>query len=196
MSPTQRLSALTLLLLSLLAGLAAASEKVYIDYDHEVDFSKFETFAYAPAKSGMRSQDELIDKWVVEGIVERLEKGRLRQVDTDADIIVTYQVIGQSAARTDILDLGPTWGGGWGYGPNFNAGWAWGGAGWWSSTAMVTDYKVGTFVVEAFDTSTKLAIWRGASEYMFFDDYDKASKAIHKSLSKMSKKWRQLHKGK
>ena len=196
MSPVTRSAVPILILLSLVALPVAAGNKIYVDYDHEVDFSKFETFAYAPAPSGMRSQDELIDKWIVEGIVERLEDGGLRQVETEADFVVTYQVVGEDAARMDIVDLGPTWGTGWGYGPYFTAGWGWAGAGWWTATSMVTDYQVGVFVVEAFDTSTKLAIWRGAAEYMFFDDYDKASKNIDKSLSRISKKWRQLHKGK
>ena len=36
---------------------AVAAEHVYVDYDHDVDFSTFETFMYAPAKKGMLAQD-------------------------------------------------------------------------------------------------------------------------------------------
>ena len=170
--------------------------KVFVDYDHEVDFSVFETFAYAPALAGMRSQDELVDKWIVEGIVERLTDGGLRQVETDADLLVTYQVAGQEVAKTNILDLGPVWGTGWAYGSSFAAGWAYAGGMWSTATSMVIDYAVGTFVVEAYDTSTKMGVWRGAAQYSFYDDYDQASINIEKALNQMSKKWDHLHKNK
>jgi hypothetical protein len=185
------------LILALMALPAGADKlKVWVDYDHGVDFSVFETFAYAPALAGMRSQDELIDKWIVEGLVERLKEGGLRQVETDADIIVTYQITGQEVAKTNILDLGPVWGTGWAWGSSFAAGWGWAGGMWYAPTAMVTDYAVGGFVVEAYDTSSKLGIWRGAAEYSFYADYDQASVNIEKALRKMSEKWQHLHKGK
>lgn len=194
----RRVSLLMCLVISL-AALPANADGVWVDYDHDFDFSAVETFAYGPADPGLLSQDKYLDKWIVEGIVGRLEDSGLRQVDADPDIVVTYQVMGNSAARLDVTTVGPyggAWGTGWGFGAAFGAGWGWAGGNWGATSAMITDYRAGTLIIDAFDTSTKMGVWRGVSEQTFHEDYDKASKAIEKSLKKISQKWRHLHKAK
>jgi len=181
--------------LVLMAIPAAAAEHVYVDYDHDVDFSTFETFMYSPAKKGMLAQDPLVDRFIVDGIVKRLTAGGLKQVDSDADILVTYEVTSQTGQRMNVTGFTFFGADTWGWGSAFGAGWGYGGGGWYVPTTMVTTYKSGTLFVAAFDTSTKIGIWRGSAQILNVRTSEKAFKKVDKSLDKMAEKWHKMHKG-
>lgn len=174
---------------------AAAAEKVFVDYDHEVDFSTFETFMYSPARKGMLAQDPLVDRFIVDGIVKRLAAGGLNQVDSDADVLVTYEVSSQTGHRVNVTGFTFYGGDAWGWGSAFGAGWGYGGGGWYVPSTMVTTYKSGTLFVAAFDTSTQMGIWRGSGEIVNVRSPEKAFKKVDKSLDKMAEKWHKMHKG-
>jgi hypothetical protein len=193
--PTRPLASTLLLLL---LALPASADKVYVDYDHDVDFSTFATFTYAPAAKGLLAQEELTDQRIVEGIVEHLVAGGLEQVDeqSEPDLVVTYQLATQTNLRADVtavVPVGPLWGGGWGWGPAFGPGWGWDGGVWYTASTMVTQHRSGVLLVAAFDTRTKRGIWRGTAEIEQQSTPYKTHQKIDQALDKMAEKWRKMH---
>jgi len=69
-------------------------------------------------------------------------------------------------------------------------GWGWrrfGGGGFGEATTTTETYKVGTVVVDLFDTKTKQLIWRGASSDTLSNNSDKNIKNLDKGVEKMFK---------
>ena len=197
--PTTR-TMMCIAILALAALPVAAKDDIFVDYDHDVDFSTFKTFAYGEAKKGMRAQEELTDQRIVEGIVERMIAGGLQQVDADADpdLVVTYQLTSQTGVRKDVTGIAPVasmWGSGWGWGAGFGPGWGYGGGTWFTATSMTSTYAVGSLLVAAFDTSTKLGVWRGTAKLKQGKNPLKTHQKIDKALDKMGERWRHMHKG-
>ena len=72
----------------------------------------------------------------------------------------------------------------------FGGGWGWrrfGGGGFGEATTTTDTYKVGTVVVDLFDTKTKQLIWRGAASDTLSDNSDKNIKKLNESVDKMFK---------
>ena len=180
-------------------ALPASADKVFVDYDRDADFSKFETFSYMSQKPGMLAQNDLMDKRIVDSLVDHLTAVGMKQVDSGGDIVVTYQVTTKTTPRinsTTALPAGGMWGaGGWGYGAGWGPGYGYAGGGWATTSTTVSEYKSGSLVIEAYDPETKQAIWRGSSQGSVPDSPKKAVKKIDKALDKMSKKWHDMHKG-
>jgi hypothetical protein len=60
-----------------------------------------------------------------------------------------------------------------------------GGLGAGESTTTVDTYKVGTLVVDLFETNTKNLVWRGVSSETLSDKSDKNIKNLNKGVQKM-----------
>jgi hypothetical protein len=68
----------------------------------------------------------------------------------------------------------------------FGGGWRWrGGGGFGESTTTVDNYKVGTLVIDLFDTNTKTLLWRGSSSDTLSNKADKNIKNLDKGVQKM-----------
>jgi hypothetical protein len=91
-----------LCLLLLLAGGAAAQE-VHTDYDHEVDFSKYKTFAWVASKS---PTEGFADKRIKHAVEQQLKvKGLQLSAGATSDLYIVYKVgVTQrtSASETDF----------------------------------------------------------------------------------------------
>ncbi|MGH2479552.1 MAG: DUF4136 domain-containing protein, partial [Ktedonobacteraceae bacterium] len=53
------------------------------------------------------------------------------------------------------------------------------------ATTYVENYKVGTLVVDMFDTNTKKLIWRGSASDTLSGKPEKDEKRLEKAVSKM-----------
>jgi hypothetical protein len=76
------------------------------------------------------------------------------------------------------------------YYDGFGGGWGWRrwgglGEGFGDSTTTESTYKVGTLVVDLFDSNTKKLIWRGSASDALSDKSDKNIKNLDKGLEKM-----------
>ena len=179
-------------ILGLLAVLALATtpvlaQKVTIDYAHDFDFDPVKTFAYvAPTDSGAR--DQLADNRIRSAIIRQLKKGGLEQVDSDADLYITYHVTTQDNTVFNTTSFGyGGYGGGWGgYGRRGYGGYH-GGIGSTSTTAST--YTEGTLIIDAYEPRDKKMVWRGTGTVTVKDNPEKQSKQIDSILAKMGKKW-------
>ena len=74
----------------------------------------------------------------------------------------------------------------------FGGGWGWrrfGGGGFGEATTTTETYKVGTLVVDLFDTKTKKLIWRGVSSDTLSNNSDKNIKNLDKGVEKIFKQF-------
>ena len=79
-----------------------------------------------------------------------------------------------------------SFGGGWGWGGGFGRGGGFGGGGGFGdATTNVEHYKVGTLVVDLFDTKTKKLFWRGAASDTLSNKSDKNIRGLDKGVQKM-----------
>jgi hypothetical protein len=133
--------------LGLLAAQIASAQKVTIEFDKTVDFSKYKTFAIREGRLNSKNpalSSDLVKKQIEADIVHHLTAKGLAQVSGPSDLNVRY-TFGQ--ARKVEVETYP--------------------AGWYGmgTRAVRVPYAEGTLVIDLRDPSTRSLVWRGiASE--------------------------------
>lgn len=175
----KRTSRLLVIAIALVVS-GCSSMKVYIDYEENVDFGSFQTFKFRDSETDSLSKSSpLIHERLVSTIVATLESAGLEQVESGADLFVTYYTSTQREFRAD------TTGYGYGYPPRWNRYGYWGGVS--SSTTRVTSYDVGTLVIDIWDTEDNLLVWRGVAIDTVPNSPDKLTAKLDKAIAKMVK---------
>jgi Domain of unknown function (DUF4136) len=164
--------ALSLLALFLLAS-SAIAESVYVDYNHEIDFSKFKTYAWGQGPNPNAIQDSILLQTAQQDINSQLGAKGLQMVQEsqNPDLIV---VLSSGLKQQTSYNA-------WGTG-----GWRWGG-GMASVTPETSD--VGTLVVDVYDANGKQMIWRGISQDTLSTKGSKNEKEMNKAIDKMFKQF-------
>jgi hypothetical protein len=173
----------------LLAAVTGVTAGVSVDYDHEADFEKYKTFAiaFAEGQTNLETSSPLVHQTILENIKKHLVLRGLTEVKTDPDLMLTYHV----ALQDDmVLD---TTGHGYGFGPDFGPGWGWSASGWGAGTAQMMSFTEGTVIIDAYDTGTKLGIWRGVMTEVVSGNIKKTRKEASRDIDKMFEKWAKQH---
>jgi hypothetical protein len=187
MKPKARLLALgAAILLAAITGVAAS---VSVDFDHNVDFSHFKTFAFkfSDDQATLEKTAPLIHDDILATITKNLEAGGHKKVDADPDVYLTYYVAKEQNATISTGGIG------YGPGPGWNSGWAHTGGSWGTANTMVSTYDEGTLIIDAFSAKTKNAIWRGAAHAVLPEKMDKAHDKVIHWIDKMFEKWAKQH---
>ena len=72
------------------------------------------------------------------------------------------------------------------YYDNFGGGWGWRfGGGFGTATTTEETYTVGTLVIDLFDTTTKMLVWRGSASDTLSTKSQKNIKNLDKGVQKM-----------
>ena len=158
--------------LSLLGG-AAFAQDVKVDFDRKADFSTIKTFA---VKIGTSWNNEISEKRILEEIQQTLtEKGWKAADPAAADAIVLLH-----GATEKQRTLNTFYSGGYG-------GYRYRGVGMGSATTTVSEYLVGTLVVDIFDAKSKALLFRGTASDELSDKPEKNIKKVEKAAEKMFK---------
>jgi len=160
------------------AGAAAFAQDVKVDFDKDANFSALKTFA---VKVGTSWNNPLGEKRIVTEIEETLSaKGWTKAEAADADAIVVIH-----GATEKQKSLNTFYSGMGGYG-----GYGWrgmGGAGMGTASTTVSEYLVGTLVVDIFEAKSKQLVFRGTATDELSDKPEKNAKKLDKATSKMFK---------
>lgn len=161
---------------AMLTGGLLFAQKVRIDYDHSVDFSKYRTYTWI--KEPETTEDPFMEQRVIDAVNMQLAAKGLRLVNSDADLGLAVHVATQKKNTLETFYNG--FGGGW--------GWGWGmGMGGVATTNVVT-YIEGTIVADLFDSKTKKVVWRGvATKEHMSSKADKETKQTEKAIEKLFK---------
>ncbi len=163
------------------------------DYDRSVDFTKYKTYSYGGWQKDSGKLINDIDK-------ERLHKAftaefasrGMTYVEDNGEMVLTlFFVVDKKTSTTAYTNYN----GGMGYGGYGMGGVGYRGAGWgWgmgssTTTYQENDYDVGTFVVDAYDATSKKLIWQGTLVKTLNSNAGKNEKSIPKSVGKLMKKY-------
>ena len=157
----------------LFAGKSSA-QQVKTDYDRSADFAQYKTYSWEHVKT----QDPLYEDRIKNSVNAALAARGWTQVDSGADVsIVAMEITRNQQTLNTFYD-------------GFGGGWGWrrfGGGGFGNATTTTETYKVGTLVVDLFDTKTKQLIWRGSSSDTLSSNSDKNIKNLDKGVEKLFK---------
>jgi Domain of unknown function (DUF4136) len=163
--------------LVLAAGRAGFAQDVNVDFDKDANFSAIKTFY---AKIGTGWGNPITEKRVLGEMEQTLqEKGWKKAADeASADAVVVLH--GASQIKKDLNTFYSGMGG-YGY------GWRGWGGGMGTAQTTVSEYKVGTLVVDIFDAKSKNLIYRGTATDEISDKPEKNQKKVAKAADKLFK---------
>lgn len=156
---------LVVLIFSLLVAHSAMAQKITMEFDQSVDFSKFKTFAIRDGELNSKNpalNSDLVKKQIDNDIKRSLEARGLTQVSGPSDLNVRYHF---GAARKSEVETYP--------------------AGWYGLQTRVVrvPYSEGTLVIDLRDPRTRSLVWRSVAS----EDKSDATK-IEGKLDDMVKK--------
>jgi hypothetical protein len=158
--------------IAMLLVLTAASfaQQVKTDYDHSANFGQYKTYSWEK----VQTQDPLLVDRIKDAVNRALTAKGWTQVASNGDVSVMAMEITKNQQTLNTFYDG------------FGGGWRWGG-GFGNATTTTDTYKVGTLVVDLFDTKTKNLIWRGSSSDTLSNNAEKNTKNLDKGVQKMFK---------
>lgn len=141
-------------LAAILAIAKAAAARATVDFDPNLDFSKYKTFAYVGGVENLvmlQVNPDLINTQLHRLVVAELTKKGLKEVTSgqQPDLVVRYWAGAESQVNLDVM-------GNWGaYGPYVSGPWA-------PMYEGVTSAhkKEGTLILDLIDTKAKALAWR------------------------------------
>ena len=154
-----------LLAIALLAALGGFAQKIEVEFDQSVDFTKFKTFAIRDGRLNSKNpslNSELVKKRIEADIEKYLTKKGLEVTPGPSDLNVRYTL---GAVRGSQVEAYP--------------------AGWrgWGTRYVRVPFTEGTLVIDLRDPSTRSLVWRGIAR----EDKSDASK-VEGKLDDMVKK--------
>lgn len=172
----KNLKYIPIVLLVLLTSCAAIN--VNNDFDKNVDFSQYKTFAfYKPGVDKVEISD-LDKKRVLKSIeLEMTAKGFVKS--ETPDLLVNFFT--KSREQVDVNTFNNGWGYGWGFGWN---PWMWGG-----NQASVTRITSGTLFIDLIDAKKKEMIWQGQGDGEIFKNQSKKEERIQEFVTEILKQY-------
>jgi len=156
---------------AILAATAARAE-VKTDYDRTAEFSRYKTYSWGKVST----QDPLWGGRIKAAVASALAAKGWSEVESGGDVsIMAMEMTEDHQTLNTYYD---NFGGGWGWRRGF-------GGGFGESTTTEETYKVGTLVIDLFDTSAKKLIWRGSATDTLSDKSDKNIKKLDSDVHRM-----------
>ena len=167
-----------LLATTLLAAIPALAAHISTDYDHSADFAQYKTYSWLKVKAG----DSLWEDRIKKDIDTQLAAKGWILVDSNASASIAAFQSSQDQTTMDTFYDG------------FGGGWRWrgfGGEGLATTTTEVT--KIGTLVVDVFDSKTQKLLWRGKETDALSTNSEKNAKQLAKDMGEMFKRFPPTH---
>ncbi|HWX53283.1 MAG TPA: DUF4136 domain-containing protein [Verrucomicrobiae bacterium] len=153
----------------MLSAIPAMAQQVKTDFDRSANFNQYKTYSWSTVKAS----DPLWVDRIKSAVDSALAAKGWTQIESGGDVSITAMEITKNQQTLNTFYDG-------GFG-----GWRWGGFG--NATTTTETYKVGTLVVDLFDTHSKKLIWRGSSSDTLSNKSEKNIKNLNKGVGKMFK---------
>ena len=150
----------------------AAAQDVNIDYDKAFDFSTVKTYSIA---IGTKWGNDLSERRVLAEIDEEIAGKGWKKVTDNPNVQVVLHGATQTKRSANTFYSGM---GGYGYR-------GFGGTG--TASTVVSEYRVGTLVVDIFDAKTKNLVYRGTAEDEISDNPNRNQSRLEKASTKLFK---------
>ncbi len=163
----------------------ASAQQVKTDYDRNANFGQYKTYSWEQVKT-----KDLLDVDRIKSAVNAaLAAKGWTQVTSGGDVSTIALEMTQDQQTLNTFYGG--FGGGWGW-RRFGSG---GFGGFGDATTTTETYKVGTLVVDLFDTKTKQLLWRGTSSDKLSNNSNNSNKNIKNLDNGVQKMFKQFPPG-
>jgi hypothetical protein len=153
---------------------AAFAQPVKTDYDRNADFGGYKTYSWGR----VNTQNDLWVDRIKAAVNSALTAKGWTQVNSGGNVSIMAMEMTQS--HQTLNTYYDDFGGGWGW-----RGWGGVGGGFGESTTTESTYRVGTLVIDLFDSNTKKLVWRGSSSAVLSDKSAKNIKNLDKDVNRM-----------
>ncbi|TXD85375.1 DUF4136 domain-containing protein [Subsaximicrobium wynnwilliamsii] len=166
------------------------SVKVAADYDKQVDFNTYKTFAFFKTGIDKAEISDLDKRRILRAIeAELFAKGLIKSENPD----MLVSIFTKSQQRVDIYNNNWGWGG-WGWGGfgwgGFGPGWGGFGPGFgWNNQPLVSTTNEGTLFIDFIDANKKELVWQGSGTGYLPSKMEKKDERIKEFVSKMMEKY-------
>jgi hypothetical protein len=158
-----------LLTVSILLLASCSSIRVNSDYDKQVDFTTYKTFAFYKTGIDKAEISDLDKKRILRSIDETMTAKGFSKSETP-DLLISFFTKEREEVNVN----------------QFNAGWAWG---WnpflWGGNTTVTRHSEGTLFIDIIDAKKKELIWQGEGEGALTKDTHKKDEMIKEFVTKI-----------
>lgn len=167
---------ITLLLFAVIMT-SCSTVKVASDYDQQVNFDQYETYAFYKPGIDRADISDLDKKRILRAIEDEMAaKGLTKSEDPDLLVsIFTKTKENINVYQNNMMG----WGYGWGWNP-----WFWG-----AGPNTVNRTSEGTLYIDFIDAEEKELVWQGMGTAALAKDVDKKQKRINEIVRKMLKKY-------
>ncbi len=149
------------------------AQAIRTDYDRNANFSQYKTFSIEK----IQTKDPLLVDRITSAVSAALSAKGLTQVPSGGDISIV--AIAMTRKQQTLNTFYDDFGGGW--------GWRGGDGGFGEATTTTDTYRVGTLVIDLFDTKSKQLIWRGSESNAVSNNSSKNIKNLDKGVAKLFK---------
>src|SRR5690606_12961590 len=158
-------------LMLLLLG-SCASIRVASDFDKNVDFGQYKTFAFYKTGIDKVEVSDLDKKRILRAIEdELLAKGFTKSENPD----LLVNIFTKAREQVDVNQFNSGWGYGWGYGWNPYM---------WGGRTTVSSYTEGTLFIDLIDAKKKELIWQGEGSGVLTQNTGDKEKRIREFVAK------------
>ena len=151
---------------------ASFAQQVKTDYDRNADFNQYKTFSW----ENVHTENPLWVDRIKSAVNSALAAKGWTLVDSGGSVSIMAMEMNQTHQTLNTYYDG--FGGGWGWR-------GWGGGGFGDATTTTSTYRVGTLVVDLFDSKSKTLIWRGSASDTLSDKSDKNIQHLDKAVDKL-----------
>jgi len=164
------------LLALLLIVSSCGSIRVAADYDKDVSFNNYKTFAFFKTGIDKAEINDLDKRRILRAIeAELLAKGFIKSETPD----LLVSLFTKSQQRVNVYNN--AWGmGAWGWG-GFGPGWGWG----WNQQPNVSVNTEGTLYIDLIDANKKELIWQGMGTGFLSPNMEKKEARIKEFVTKI-----------
>ena len=157
---------------------SCSSVRVAADYDRQVDFNQYKTFAFFKSGIDKAEISDLDKKRILRAIEsELLAKGYTKSENPD----MLVSIFTKSNQRVDVYNNSWGWGA-WGWGA---PGWGWG----WNMQPNVSTSTQGVLFVDLIDAKKKELVWQGQGTGYLSTNMDKKEERIKEFVAKIMEKY-------
>lgn len=153
-----------------LMTVAALGQQVSVNYNHEVDFAQFHTYAWG-SNNANAIKDSILAQVAQQDINAAMQSKGLTMVQENQNPDLLLTANGGMREQT-------SWN-------------AWGMRGWGGGMGSITPEQnvVGTMIVDLFNAKSQELVWRGIAENTLNNKGNKNQEMVHKAVDKMFKQW-------
>tara|TARA_B100000929_G_C15471103_1_gene407897 strand:- start:493 stop:1038 length:546 start_codon:yes stop_codon:yes gene_type:complete len=157
---------------------SCSSVRVASDYDREVNFDNYGTYAFFKPGIDKAEISDLDKKRILRAIEAEMSKKGFTKSE-NPDLLVSIFTKTNENINIYNNNMNPYWGYGWGWNP-----WYWG-----SGFNTVSSTSEGTLYIDLIDSEGKELVWQGMGTAALADKVDKKQARINEIVGKIMEKY-------